>query len=185
MCPDRELLSAWLDGEVPSPWRESVERHVSSCSDCARAVDTMKRLSAALSSDARSMDARAERAKATVLDRLLSQDRPRAHAFSPWRRQLSLPLPFVAAAAALVAVLGLALVQTAGRNAELRMAVQQAVQAPSVAAAPNSMEAILQYLSSQDGGVNITIALPSGAGLDQPGEPLMVREADWQAGGGK
>ncbi|MBU1079772.1 MAG: zf-HC2 domain-containing protein, partial [Spirochaetes bacterium] len=36
MCPDRELLSAWADGEVPSPWRETIDRHVAACESCAR-----------------------------------------------------------------------------------------------------------------------------------------------------
>lgn len=185
MCPDRELLSAWLDGEVPSPWRESVERHVSSCPECSAAVSAMRAVSTALAADRASIDSTSARAKAAVLDRLLSTAPVPHRSSALWTRRLALPVPLAAAAAVLIGVLGLALVQSAGRNAELRLAVQQAVQAPAVAAAPNSMEAILQYLSSQDGGVNITIALPSDSGLVQPGEPLMVREADWHAGGGK
>ena len=35
MCPDRGLLSAYVDGEVPSPWKERLAAHLSECPSCA------------------------------------------------------------------------------------------------------------------------------------------------------
>ena len=36
-CPDRNLYSAYVDGEVPSPWKEKLEEHLASCEKCRAA----------------------------------------------------------------------------------------------------------------------------------------------------
>lgn len=38
-CPDHELFSAYCDGEVPSPWKEKLERHIAECPECKRLTD--------------------------------------------------------------------------------------------------------------------------------------------------
>ncbi len=183
MCPDRELLSAWVDGEVPSPWKETLERHLAACGDCSAAAARMKALSAALSSESGSLDAAAALAKARVLDRLF-ESRP-YRAPRAWARKFVLPVPVAAAALVGFVAMGFALAQSGARNAELRLAVQRASEAPSVAASGLGMESIIEYLAKQDAGVNITITLPTGSAMEAPGEPFMIREADFQPGGGK
>ena len=37
-CPDTSLYSAYVDGEVPSPWKEKLEAHLATCESC-RAVE--------------------------------------------------------------------------------------------------------------------------------------------------
>ncbi len=44
MCPDRDLVSAYVDGEVPSPWRERLEEHLAACPDCAALAASYKAL---------------------------------------------------------------------------------------------------------------------------------------------
>ena len=34
MCPDREILSAYFDGEIGSPWERAIAEHVASCEHC-------------------------------------------------------------------------------------------------------------------------------------------------------
>jgi hypothetical protein len=34
MCPDPQLLSIYMDGELPSPWKEKMETHLTECSEC-------------------------------------------------------------------------------------------------------------------------------------------------------
>lgn len=181
MCPDRELLSAWLDGEVPSPWRESIGRHVGSCAACAAAAERARLISARLREDALGASAEEERAKARVLDRLFSSGSMPSRR-QLWSKRLSLPLPIAAAALVGFVAMGFALAQSGARNSELRLAVQKAVEVPSVAANGLGMESILEYLAKQDSGVSITITLPSGAALDTPGDPFIIREADYQPG---
>lgn len=41
-CPDSDLFSAYVDGEVPSPWKEKLEAHASSCPECAKRTERYK-----------------------------------------------------------------------------------------------------------------------------------------------
>ncbi len=38
-CPDSDLFSAYIDGEVPSPWKEKLEFHLSSCLECKKRTE--------------------------------------------------------------------------------------------------------------------------------------------------
>jgi len=166
MCPDRELLSAWIDGEVSSPWRESLERHLEACPSCSAYAAELKSLRAAFAVDATSIEQAAARAPV-------------------WMRRLSIPVPVAAAAALVFSVLAMALAMTGARNSELRMAVQSAVAPVSVASAGPAMDSIFEFLARQEGGVNITISLPTGTFAGAPGEPFIVREVDYKPGSGQ
>lgn len=37
-CPDADLYSAYVDGEVPSPWKEKLQSHINSCQECKKRV---------------------------------------------------------------------------------------------------------------------------------------------------
>lgn len=43
-CPDADLYSAFVDGEVPSPWKEKLESHLASCPSCEKQANRYKRL---------------------------------------------------------------------------------------------------------------------------------------------
>lgn len=200
MCPDAGLLSAYADGEVPSPWKERIEAHLSSCPACAAKVAEYRRLGAALSGEALAGDAAsghgragfdAEASAARVRERLGSLlDRPLAPAQSAstkrtprgggaggrlWGRSIALPLPAAAAAAAAILVLaGMAL---SGLFKPARAPVQTLAAAeirPTKAEGQN-MEALINYLQSQDAQLSLTIQLPSGATFDGSGKPLVVK----------
>lgn len=138
-----------------------------------------------MSTDIEAIDSRVELAKARVLERIMSTTgaryKPGKQSF--WTRRLALPLPALIAAMALLAVLGLALFQSQGRNAELRLAIQKAGEMPASSIIPGNMDSILQYLSSQNNGVSVIFTLPSGTNMAEQGEPMIIREADWRAGG--
>lgn len=34
-CPDSDLYSAYVDGEIPSPWKEKLEAHLAECESCS------------------------------------------------------------------------------------------------------------------------------------------------------
>ena len=159
MCPDRELLSAWVDGEVSSPWRESLERHVEVCPSCSDYTTELQSLRSAFGADAVRLEQAAGKARTRVYDGILIG----ASARTPvWARRLSIPLPVAAAAALVFSVLALSLAMTGARNSELRMAVQSAVAPAAVASSGPAMDSIFEFLARQEGGVNITISLPSG-----------------------
>jgi anti-sigma factor RsiW len=51
MCPDPQLLSIYMDGELPSPWKEKMESHLSECSECMGKYKNFKRLQELLKKD--------------------------------------------------------------------------------------------------------------------------------------
>ncbi len=187
MCPDRELLSALVDGEVPSPWSEALERHIRGCDACMHEVAMLRRTHDLFATDVASMDGAAARAGARVEDRLRLQPPRSIHGDRLWARRFAVPLPAAAAAAILMAALSFALVQSGHRNADLRVAVQKAIEATpvSTSASGAGIESILDYLSKQNAAVNVNITLPAGTYAGSTGEPFIVREADYQPRSGR
>ncbi|MBU0934146.1 MAG: zf-HC2 domain-containing protein [Spirochaetes bacterium] len=184
VCPNPELLSAWLDNEVPSPWKDAVQQHVQACPHCAAVVDRFSACHEALAlqnCDDTILQSAADR----VYGRLIANVKPASSSLHAFSRRLLVPLPLAAAAAALIIFLGASLFLAGRRNDQLMMAVQEAEQGSQVAAGSAiGMDAILEYLSSQGNGLNITISLPQSSGFSGSGEPFIVREADFKPTGG-
>lgn len=198
MCPEPGLISAFVDGEVPSPWKERLAAHLAACPACAARARSYGGLKEALLSP----NARDAGAEAAILARLESRlaGRLGAQATAPeasapstqavagpggpqvhgglWSRRLFVPMPVaMAAAAALVFLAGLAFsgIVRPVRPSVQTLATNQIV--PGLAQ-PASMEALVSYLESQDAKVNLTIQLPSDALLEASGKPQVVRAAD-------
>jgi anti-sigma factor RsiW len=189
VCPDRDLLSAHADGEVPSPWRERLEEHIASCPDCARAMSGYAALRGALrSGDDAEVSAAVVRGRSR-LDALLdgafaSAPSPRPAPHSPrlsaaraaLGRSISLPLPLAAAAALVVLLLGGATAVMAFRPDRVpSMPVVAAGEMESHLAKPASMDELLRFLGSSDGQVQVTINLPSGTTFGSAGSPVIMR----------
>ena len=51
ICPDSQILSIYLDGELPSPWKEKMESHLEQCSGCRGKLENFKRLHGRLLAD--------------------------------------------------------------------------------------------------------------------------------------
>jgi len=43
MCPEPQLISIYLDNELPSPWKEKLESHLAECSSCREKLDGFKK----------------------------------------------------------------------------------------------------------------------------------------------
>lgn len=185
MCPDRDLLSAYADGEVPSPWKERIAEHLASCGNCAAVVERYESLRARFRADACSGEvAMVERVRARVERDLASRPASPRGSFVPGRvawpgttrgRRVSLPLPLAAAAAA--ALLFFAGLAAAGLFRPSGSAVPALASAEVI---PNgaqevSMDGILRYLDSQNAQVTLTINLPSETTFGEPGNPVIVR----------
>jgi len=190
MCPDRDLVSAYVDGEVPSPWKERLEEHFASCPDCAALVGRYGELGEALrvdSSEAAVLAAAQERGRARLEGLLAARPAavpgPRRVAIPrAWGRSISLPIPVAAAAALLVLLLGGTTAALAFRPGANGSAVQAAVASGEIApsaqaqAQPASMNDLLRYLDSSDGQITLTINLPSGATFGSAGKPVIMRQ---------
>jgi anti-sigma factor RsiW len=56
MCPDREVLSAYCDDEVPSPWKEKIESHLIDCNSCKKVVAGYRQVRSLLQESAPAVD---------------------------------------------------------------------------------------------------------------------------------
>lgn len=202
MCPDRDLVSAYVDGEVPSPWRERLEEHFASCPDCAALAASYaalgERLRAAplaerVDDEAASL-ARGRARLETLLESLGSAASTAAESAGgaapdeaaldarsvAWRRKVSLPLPLAAAAALLALLIGGAAAVVAfrpGKAAEIQAVASGEIAPPStqVRSQPASMDELLRYLDAQGGQVTLTIKLPTEKTFGSAGKPVIMR----------
>lgn len=178
MCPDRQLLSVYLDGELPSPWREKLETHLASCPSCTERLEAYRVVGSR--KDAPSAE-RIEAAKTRVWRNIAGLDgSKRRPAEKGWKRTLVLPLP-AAIAAALVVATAAAFVGgpvVAGLSKDRSVA---RIASDTQGAIPVSdMAGVLSYLDAQDSSTNIVIIhLPESQSFTSAGEPSFVRAADY------
>ncbi len=170
-CPDRELLSAFYDKEVPSPYMEAIAEHVASCPACAAQLASFGKLSGLLCA----LD-EAEVVPATK-DGILEFCEKKLVTM-PQRVPARFSLPVLAAAAAFALFLGvgLSLALLSGRGKETMASTPQSNTVSSY-----SMAEVVDYLSKQQ--ATRVIELPGTLQVENMGQPVIVREADFQKGG--
>jgi len=174
MCPDRQILSALVDGEVPSPWDEKILLHVKSCPECSRIVreygTVSERIAGAACPDP-------EDSREAVWARLADSSRGR-HSSPLWRTRFAVPLPVAVAALLAVAVLSTLAISSRRENNALRMAIFAASELTPSSNQAAAMESVLQFLGTQDPRVTVTVQLPPGAGLQTYGKPVFMKASD-------
>jgi anti-sigma factor RsiW len=190
VCPDRQLLSVYFDGELPSPWKEKMEAHIAGCPACTRRLEAYRRVSLGKAAAAAGEgDAGLEPARERVWQKLeQSMDaysmpaKPRAvRRGAAWRRSVSIPLPAVAAAIVLLVALAFLAVMrvtsTEGMSG-MTFASDAELETPGIIPVAD-MEDVLQYLGSRDNGDIIILRLPESRNFVNYGEPSIVRAADY------
>jgi anti-sigma factor RsiW len=156
MCPDKELLSAWYDGEVEDPWKREIEAHVGQCGQCRSVIEEFSGIASFLERD-RVVLTRFK--KKEMYRRVMHQHR-RNRIIPIWQK--SVPLPVAAAA---VLILGVSLIMPAFNGA-------LTVPAPSVALAEE------EDLSAIDGLV--PIVLPPEQTLAYYGDSQIFKSASYE-----
>jgi anti-sigma factor RsiW len=190
MCPDPQILSIYLDGELPSPWKEKMESHFLQCSACREKLENLKHLKELLNADAGKNRVEnepkfMEDAKARIWQRLESGRRFRGGA-GLWRRRLSVPLPAAAAAAVIITLLAAlwlrderiksgGFAQQPQEPVNFILAAEEEI--PGVIPAAD-INGVLQYLTS-DGTDVIILRLPESRNFFRTGDPAIIRAADY------
>jgi predicted anti-sigma-YlaC factor YlaD len=177
MCPDRQLISLYFDDELPSPWKEKMEAHLESCTECRTVLAGYRNLGERF----RDLPERSlETAQKRVWEKL-SERRIIVPKEKIWHKNISLPLP--AAAAVLVFILFFALV---GIRGLVRPAPQEQLMAAGLELDDygmlhlDDMSEVLKYLSSQDDNGDFTvIVLPESRKFSRVGEPALINAADY------
>jgi hypothetical protein len=161
-CPEtRDLLSAWLDQALDAHEREQVETHLGGCPECRRELEGLRSTVSLLS--------RVEYTRAPVgfVDQVMSKAYP-----VPWYRKLarlvfqplSVKLPLEAGAMAMIAILGVYLLQG---TSEMKDAARRDV--PAVTRRPDSPPAAPP--APLPPATRSSPSRESAAGLEREGRP--------------
>jgi anti-sigma factor RsiW len=179
MCPDRDILSAYFDGEIPAPWREAIAGHVASCASCAAQFARLERARLELQSEG-GPDWRGpmERVRRAVLACAAARP-PR---LPLWRRTLAVPVPLAAAAAALVVAVSAALIGVSLRAPVGHVRITRAPAGTTeiqISAPAGDLEALLRSVGGEEGAQEEVITLPKNVILIPVGEPRMGKAAEF------
>jgi anti-sigma factor RsiW len=170
------MLSLYYDGELPSPWKEKLETHLEGCSRCMERLEQFRRLSGALERGS-SIQAPAER-----VWRRLNNAEVREREVPVWGRSVSVPLPLLVAAAALLLAFGVFFVRTPrGAAAPDDSALAAAFDMQTIVPV-SDLEGVLQYLGGDDSPDIMIIRLPESRSFMSSGEPAIIRAAEYSAG---
>jgi anti-sigma factor RsiW len=184
MCPDHQILSVYVDGELPSPWKEKMEAHLASCPQCVERLVALRRLTLR-SGDDQALKMALNAAQERVWQRLSRLKPTEGMVWKQvpgiWRRRVSVPLPAVAvAAAALIMAATLLLSQQTGPQTSDTMTVAQSPQSMGVPVVPAStINEVLQYLGNKDATDIMLIRLPESKSFSSSGEPALIKAADY------
>lgn len=181
MCPNTELLSAYYDSELDRVWESRIAEHVSHCSVCQARLSHFDRLS----SELKSLD-EPDFAASMARSWEIIQSRRSAKTVPFWKRRVSIPVPILASAAAVVVAvfgLGIYLNFSAGRQQQVATPItMQQTDVSPVDFQVNNLNDLLNYLNSKDLGTTITIQLPKGVNQLSVGKPQLIRAADYNRG---
>lgn len=187
MSPDYQILSIYVDGELPSPWKEKMEAHLSSCTECSAQLERFRLCSQVLRGampvgdfrdSAQVMEAAQDRVWQKV--RSLNGNWNRKQRKTIWERTISVPIPAAVAAAVVFFVVSAVLVikqpSSVPQNQDImvdsRMVDQGIVPVSNI-------NDVLQYLGNQDTADIVIIRLPETRSFSSFGEPTIIKAADY------
>ena len=198
MCPDPQLLSIYLDGELPSPWKEKLQDHFTQCPKCKEKLENYKRQQILLRQDVLiEHNIIEQNIKERVWSKIESKHSfthnfNRRSSFIPriWKRRLSIPLP--AAAAVIILLLSVFLFQIQGNNAIAKQLTESientnfnlAAEMDNIDVIPEilptaSMSELLEFIAPNTGANIIILQLPESKNFSRAGEPAIIRAADY------
>jgi len=198
MCPDRQIISLYLDGELPSPWKEKMESHMEACPECRGILSGYDRLGKYLKNPVEEIIPEPQERvwKKLIAPELVvsknaepwtgrALNRSSSRGQGIWKRTITMPLP-AAAAAIVIVILMVALFgfrsgnRTQPQNTMAAIPEYMQVLGNDHGMVPTSdMSGVLQYLSSMDNGDFMVIRLPESKNFIRAGEPAFINAADY------
>ena len=193
MCPDKQLLSAYCDGEVPSPWKESIRDHLARCPSCAGTLSFYRGIKESLREGPEQTGRPGAAAGPSRIFGPGGSLRPGGfHGLigSPpypfWKRRFSLTTAAALALGVLVfgAGAGLAVVLGPGRLLTESRAAGQA-KPLDLTVKVKDVNQLLDILNRQELLREVTIRLPETRTFEFRGEPVFLRENEFFRGGAR
>jgi|GEM_PF-4673944 len=164
MCPDEVLLAAFVDDEVPSPWKERIEEHLHQCERCKVRAENYRAISEKLKTADNIDSTRLQLAVTQVQWRLKNTlhgysfiDRfPMLAALNS--RRVSVPLPIIALSLLLVVFFAGFAFGIFGARTNSNQALALKTTLPAVST--GNIESLVSTLSQPDPSQIVTIRAP-------------------------
>ncbi|MFP4375983.1 MAG: hypothetical protein ACLFP4_02965 [Spirochaetales bacterium] len=175
MRPDRATISAFIDGEVTSPYREAIQEQIEIDPATRAAYEELRRVSSALPrTPEKLIAASAVRSWAAIGSRVEAS----RHDF--WHRAVALPAPLVAAAATAVIALAAAFVwlATSGMQPEPPRLTDFQDTGVTFRVDQGEIDHVIKWLEDRDDPREVSIRLPEQQ-FRIMGEPLLIRRASY------
>jgi len=176
MCPDRQILSVYFDGELDSPWKEKFENHLKTCFSCREHLEAYgltRQKFTETSPDPESL----EQVMGRVWEKVNFAAKPRRRF---WTGSITVPVP-LAAAAGLAMVLALAALMVLKQPSKVTEPQYAGLEMQDMIPV-SDMDSLLQRLKSDNSTDVVIIRLPDTTFKDI-GEPKMLRAADYSRSG--
>jgi len=169
MCPDKELLSAYADNEVESPFKETIATHIESCEKCRESLKAFSVLSANLKDLPIPDFSNDQKAMQSAFDILLRTKKLQTH-----RNVVRMPVQFLSAAAvfAFVLFLGAYAVLPALNQVQ---ATNYANKLKSSEALSSQMASTIQNVDQNQEPLTLTMTLPESTTLQAFGEVEVLK----------
>ena len=200
MCPDRQIISVYIDNELLSPWKEKMEAHLESCPKCRTELNKYKLLRETLGSIDHGT---AETAQKRVWEKLNTPElisggnvkiaEWRFGRKRLWNRTVTLPLP-AAAAALLIFAFSFAIIlmnNGSGTTEPVTVVAEQLnpiVQEWSGTLLGDDhdmilptldMDDFLQFLINQNEGDFVLVRLPETSRFSRTGQATLISASDY------
>ena len=177
MCPDDEVLSAYLDNELPDDTAGSVEQQIAEDEEVSRRLSEFRAARRALLS---APEPDFEAAQARVWERIQSvkQDIPEPSVF---RRRVTIPMPIAAAAAFVILISGFLFSYFALATGVLAPPDMVRGQDSGVTVRMEDREDIsnlLQALNSRETVRQVTIDMPEDRRFNYRGEAQLIKATE-------
>ncbi|MDR0382754.1 MAG: zf-HC2 domain-containing protein [Spirochaetaceae bacterium] len=192
MCPEKQFISVYYDGELPPSWEKKMERHLEDCPECRRRLEIYEKTSVVMGDDEDGYAGVMEAAKERVW-----QNFGNAIARGPVRRRLTPHIPTAVTAAAAGAIAAAAAIAVmlfvspnqrpdgfaaanASQDGFANVAVSNEYELNIPEAEPvSNMQELLHYLENDDSSNIIIIKLPERKKFSRYGEPAFINAADY------
>jgi anti-sigma factor RsiW len=190
MCPDPQLISIYVDGELPSPWKEKMDVHLKDCPACREKFENFKQLHVLINNNTsakKASEAEIQESKEKIWRKIEVKKRFVPHP-RVWQRRISISLP---AAAAIIITLAAMFISSgsrilsngfAGKKAspdeKVNFILASEEEIPGIIPAATDLSGVLQYLGA-DGSDIIILRLPESRSFSRSGDPAIIRAADY------
>jgi len=175
MCPDYEILSAYMDGEIENPWKEKIKTHLQECSACREKLSAFQNLHTMLQEDT---EPDYNPSMYRVKERLESSPWALKKKTLPfWKKRLLIPVPIAAIAATVLICLGTVISVTVA-NLNPAKTNGTAVVVEKKTTQEDELATIIKLMENTDFNNEVTIQLPTVSRFSISGEPQFIRAKD-------